>query len=259
MGDSDKFLRQIATRLGEKPTEELVEIYKGNDRGLWSDQAFTAIEEILLGRGVQLPDQGEKKQSEPKTQTFLGSNEIPYLHWAFYLLFLFWIAVLHPLFLIGKNFTLWIHNPLYPDLMLRWQQAYSLQDRSFYFGLWNGLSLLEIGILCFGIYVGYLLVEKKSIALFWTKNYLFSLLGWIVLSFFLFNFYPIIEEILFITGSVIDTSGNWGSFHFGRISKKILENIESSLEQFMIPFVCIIIWYIFFSKSQWIAKRYDRN
>jgi len=139
------------------------------------------------------------------------------------------------------------------------EQGLIFNDRTTFTGIWTGLTLFELGILCFGVYVGYLLVGKKKNALFWAKNYLFSLFVLIFLSFLFLNFYPILEENSFLTGSVIDTSGDWRTFHPDQISKRILLNVEKSLEQYVIPLGCIIIWYIFFAKSQWISKRYGRN
>ncbi len=58
---SDEIYRQIYSNLNLKDDEELLDIWKTNDRLEWSDKAFKAIEAILTERGVALPEQGEKK------------------------------------------------------------------------------------------------------------------------------------------------------------------------------------------------------
>lgn len=58
---SNKLLEQIHERMGEKSTGELLTIWKDNDRGLWSEEAFKVIEEILSSREVPLPPQRQIK------------------------------------------------------------------------------------------------------------------------------------------------------------------------------------------------------
>ena len=185
MGASNRIYGQIAARMGGKPTEELIEIWQDNDRGLWSDQAFRAIKEILINRGIELPVQGRIKRSEPAPRPLIGDFLPNYVSWAIYFLFLFWIAVLHPFFYIGSFFSLRIRNPLHPDLLLTFMEVPFHGDGRGYFGIWQGLTFLELGILCLGIYVGYLLTEKKGHALSLAKTYLIYLFSWILLVFFL--------------------------------------------------------------------------
>ena len=56
---SDSFRDSVHTSLLRKETEELIEIWKKNDREEWTDIAFEAIEEILLERLGAVPPQGE--------------------------------------------------------------------------------------------------------------------------------------------------------------------------------------------------------
>jgi hypothetical protein len=42
-----------------KETDELLEIWRTNDRFEWSDEAFNAVKEILKERGVKIPKQAE--------------------------------------------------------------------------------------------------------------------------------------------------------------------------------------------------------
>jgi len=88
--NSDKLSKQIYERMRDKSSEELLTIWKENDHGLRSDEAFKAIEEILSSRKMPLPAQGQIKKSIPQSQPIEESWEKPFLSWAFYLLFLLW-------------------------------------------------------------------------------------------------------------------------------------------------------------------------
>jgi len=59
----EKQLEQIRFRMEEKDTEELLEIWKKNDREEWTEEAFETIREILLARTGSLPTQGEEIDS----------------------------------------------------------------------------------------------------------------------------------------------------------------------------------------------------
>ena len=117
---SNKLLEQIHERMGEKSTGELLTIWKDNDRGLWSDEVFKAIEEILTSRKVPLPAQGQIKKTVPQSQPLGESWEKPFISWAFYVIFLLWIVVFHPFFFVAGFLpsvskalsTLTLDNPL---------------------------------------------------------------------------------------------------------------------------------------------------
>jgi len=114
--NSDTLSKQIYERMRDKSSEELLTIWKENDRGLWSDEAFKAIEEILSSRKMPLPAQGQIKKSIPQSQLLEECWEKPFLSWAFYVIFLLWIVVFHPFFFVAGIFTLSIQSPLHPDL-----------------------------------------------------------------------------------------------------------------------------------------------
>jgi hypothetical protein len=67
---SDPLYAQIYNKLQEKETEELLEIWQQNNRDEWSDNAFTAIHEILLERLGSEPPQQEALP-EDKTGKYL--------------------------------------------------------------------------------------------------------------------------------------------------------------------------------------------
>lgn len=50
---------QIHDRMNLKETDELLEIWQGNDRAEWSDEAFEVVKEILKERGTDIPEQDE--------------------------------------------------------------------------------------------------------------------------------------------------------------------------------------------------------
>lgn len=51
--------RQIHNELNLRETEDLLEIWRGNDHVAWSEEAFEVIREILSQRGVDIPQQAE--------------------------------------------------------------------------------------------------------------------------------------------------------------------------------------------------------
>ena len=56
---SEDLRQQIHTRLSQKETDELLEIWHTHDRDEWSEMAFDAIREILQERDVELPPEAE--------------------------------------------------------------------------------------------------------------------------------------------------------------------------------------------------------
>jgi hypothetical protein len=52
-----RLIKQIGQPMEEKGAEELLEIWKNNNRKEWSDEAFVAIHRILIARGVIPPSQ----------------------------------------------------------------------------------------------------------------------------------------------------------------------------------------------------------
>ena len=56
---NEEFRRQIYNELNLRETEDLLEIWKENDRVEWSNETFEVIEEILKNRKVEIPQQDE--------------------------------------------------------------------------------------------------------------------------------------------------------------------------------------------------------
>jgi uncharacterized membrane protein YgcG len=64
----EKLGAQIRENMETKSTEELLGIWKENDREQWSEEAFEAIKQLLLERGETLPDQKEKLKKTEQNQ-----------------------------------------------------------------------------------------------------------------------------------------------------------------------------------------------
>lgn len=56
---NDKLYRQIYSNFNLKETDELINIWKTNDRVEWSDTAFEVVEDILKERNIEVPAQNE--------------------------------------------------------------------------------------------------------------------------------------------------------------------------------------------------------
>lgn len=74
---SDPLYTQIYKKLQEKETEELLEIWQQNNRDEWSDNAFTAIHEILLERlGSEPPQQEALAEDETGKYLFFDQDKV---------------------------------------------------------------------------------------------------------------------------------------------------------------------------------------
>ena len=73
---NEQWPEQIRIRMEQKTTEELLDIWKKNDRGEWTDAAFEVIREILAARIGSLPAQGEDiVDSEEKVDEALEDED----------------------------------------------------------------------------------------------------------------------------------------------------------------------------------------
>ena len=57
MRSGSTLVSEIRSRMDTKSSDELLEIWKTNDRSQWSDDAFAAVREILISRQVNVPEQ----------------------------------------------------------------------------------------------------------------------------------------------------------------------------------------------------------
>lgn len=64
---NEELRKQIYNELNLRETENLLEIWYANDHDEWSDIAFEAIKEILVGRLGEIPPEEafEETQEEP--------------------------------------------------------------------------------------------------------------------------------------------------------------------------------------------------
>jgi hypothetical protein len=74
---SDSMSNEIYNELNLKSTEELLEIWKTNDRSVWSDAGFKAIKKILIERqGSVPPQQAAPAEDEPDSGTYYDIDKI---------------------------------------------------------------------------------------------------------------------------------------------------------------------------------------
>jgi len=86
---SDTLRDEIYASQNQKATDELLDIWRTNNRLEWSDSTFDVIQEILKDRGVDIPRQNEPILSKPKPVP----PEITYMGFVgFYFCWLFFIA-----------------------------------------------------------------------------------------------------------------------------------------------------------------------
>ncbi len=69
-----------------KDTDELLRIWKQNNREEWSDEAFSVVQEILLERNVEIPDQNtravtKRKRHKKKEHSTLKLDQVPVALW----------------------------------------------------------------------------------------------------------------------------------------------------------------------------------
>ena len=61
-----KMVEDIRQNLANKTSDELLNIWKENDRQRWSESAFEAVKQILTEQGIELPPQDPPKEAKPK-------------------------------------------------------------------------------------------------------------------------------------------------------------------------------------------------
>jgi hypothetical protein len=61
---SAEFREQIYANPNLKDSEDLLDIWEANDHTEWSDIAFEVIREILTGRGIDIPEQGDATEHD---------------------------------------------------------------------------------------------------------------------------------------------------------------------------------------------------
>ncbi len=78
---NEQWPEHIRIRMEQKTTEELLDIWKKNDRGEWTDAAFEVIREILAARIGSLPAQGEDiVDSEEKADEAVEDDDTDHVY-----------------------------------------------------------------------------------------------------------------------------------------------------------------------------------
>jgi len=78
---TEELRQQIYTRLSQKETAELVEMWQTNDRATWTEMAFDVIREILQERLVELPPQGKPVSETHKSKETTAKWMTPWMGW----------------------------------------------------------------------------------------------------------------------------------------------------------------------------------
>jgi hypothetical protein len=73
---NEKLIPEIAAQMREKSTDDLLAIWRANDRNEWSDEAFEAIEVVLKERQVPKSDRGQI-ESQPLLRELPPSSGYP--------------------------------------------------------------------------------------------------------------------------------------------------------------------------------------
>jgi hypothetical protein len=66
-----RIVEDIRHSLNDKNSDELLQIWKENNREVWSDSAFEAVGQILTERGIKLPSQNIVKEIEKEKGRFV--------------------------------------------------------------------------------------------------------------------------------------------------------------------------------------------
>ena len=115
---SEEYRSQVYNNLDLKSTEELLEIWKKNERFEWSDTAFEVIQEILEERLEELPPQNEpvheqveeKKEKQVLSEKYTDADNNGLLYDPKKVLklcsWLNWMSVIFPFLIVLLNFNI---------------------------------------------------------------------------------------------------------------------------------------------------------
>ena len=200
---SQELFDEIDSRMESMDTQELLTIWKENNRARWSDQAFEATKAILIKRGVAVPLQNEAKYAPPLLEETTRVGKALRAMGGRVLLsaFLVWAVILSPLDLLGFGY--------YPMGMLAqrlvnldWTLGVAHDD--VYLFLWRVLTYLMYAIVCYGIYAGITLLRRKPEAIARAKVYLLCLVTWGICALLLKIVYPFAESLWDVYTSAMD-------------------------------------------------------
>ena len=145
---SDSMYDEIYNELNLKSTDELREIWKSNNRKVWSGTAFKAIQKILLERlGSVPPQQGDSPEEESDPDTYYNIDRLTSL--ATIANILAWVLLVGYILAAGAYlYLVWKSNSGYLFAQYLAQLVYLLPGL-FFFGVLRLLSesvyvLLEI-------------------------------------------------------------------------------------------------------------------
>jgi hypothetical protein len=161
----------IRNNMEQKTTQDLLEIWKENDRDQYTDESFDIIQEILHQRGVNLPPQIEARK-ETQDKIHIGPVTMEKYRGVHGWLLLFCIAltILSPLFTLVT-------------FLMSFQIA---QDIAFYYPRFMTITIIDlvlgVGLMIFSIYAGVLLWRVKPNAVRMAKRYLIIFIIYAIIS-----------------------------------------------------------------------------
>ena len=273
--NTQNLLEKIYDRMATKNTDELIAIWKENDHGLWSDSAFEVIQKLLVERGVALPIQGEMKVTVLPPPKFEIPWEIPYLSrlrfclpWILFGLFLVWIFLIHPFY-----FFTYFSGPLtfstdplslWPHSFLRLEAQMAVKNSQEYGKIQLCLRYIELGIMSYGVLVGYFVLRKSQKSVAMIKVYLIQFLLLSISLLLFFNVYPLLDIYWEINSSVLNLEPDWDLWLGTLYPHSIEENPRWSffletLKVYWLPIASTIIWYTFLIRSKWLATTFPKN
>jgi len=213
----------IRNNMEQKTTEDLLEIWKENDRDQYTDESFDIIQEILHQRGVNLPPQIEVRK---ETQDEIHIDPVTMEKYCgvrgWLLLFCIALTILSPLVTLVT-------------FLLSFQTA---QDVAAYYPRFMTITIIDlvlsVGLMIFSIYAGVLLWRVKPNAVRIAKRYLI-----------IFIIYAIVSSVLPLMAGLPD---------------KIVEAMIGELIKGLVKsIVYFVIWYSYLTISKRVKATYNMN
>lgn len=251
---SNKLFDQIYSRLELLDTPELLSIWTENNRARWSDQAFATTEAILNKRGVVLPAQKQPGYEQPPGE---GPSDhvrdvlVSTVGWAPLGIFIIWTLVLAPAGEIGL-----IDTPMSIRPFHDFKYFSGVTESGTFLRLWHALIYIKFGIACYGVYAALTLVRRQHKGITRAKLYLLQVAAWVACTLLLLNLYPYAEILWIDSASVMDVAPNWELAFRGYMIRPGWELFGSTLNRFASVLGCAVLWYVYFSRSRWLAEKY---
>jgi hypothetical protein len=126
------------------------------------------------------------------------------------------------------------------------------------------LRYIELGIMSYGVLVGYFVLRKSQKSVAMIKVYLIQFLLLSISLLLFFNVYPLLDIYWEINSSVLNLEPDWDLWLGTLYPYSIEENPRWSffletLKVYWLPIASTIIWYTFLIRSKWLATTFPKN